>query len=63
MNPENGTLDPRASRRHGFAASLKGGYPFHLGGDWQLEPQAQVIARRSGLTTSTTARPTCARTI
>ncbi len=24
----------------GFAASLEGGYPFHLGAGWLLEPQA-----------------------
>ena len=27
----------------GFAASLEGGYPFQLGGGWQLEPQAQLV--------------------
>jgi outer membrane autotransporter protein len=27
----------------GFAASLEGSYPFHLGGGWLIEPQAQVI--------------------
>ena len=27
----------------GFAASLEGGYPFDLGNDWLLEPQAQLV--------------------
>ena len=27
----------------GFAASLEGGYPFQLGGGWQIEPQAQLV--------------------
>lgn len=27
----------------GFAASLEGGYPFSIGNDWLLEPQAQII--------------------
>ncbi len=27
----------------GFGASLEGGYPFQLGGGWQIEPQAQLI--------------------
>ena len=27
----------------GFAASLEGGYPFHLGAGWLLEPQAQLV--------------------
>ena len=27
----------------GFAASLEGGYPFHLGDGWLLEPQAQLV--------------------
>nr|WP_280139064.1 autotransporter outer membrane beta-barrel domain-containing protein [Phyllobacterium sp. CL33Tsu] len=27
----------------GLAASLEGGYPFHLGNDWLLEPQAQLV--------------------
>ena len=26
----------------GFGASLEGGYPFQLGGGWQIEPQAAV---------------------
>ena len=27
----------------GLAASLEAGYPFHLGGNWILEPQAQLV--------------------
>ena len=27
----------------GFAASLEGGYPFDLGNQWQIEPQAQLV--------------------
>ena len=27
----------------GLAASIEGGYPFELGGGWQLEPQAQLV--------------------
>ena len=27
----------------GLAASLEGGYPFHLGNGWLLEPQAQLV--------------------
>ena len=30
-----------------LAASLEGGYPFDLGGGWQIEPQAQLIYQTS----------------
>lgn len=33
-------IDPRG---RGIAASLEGGYPFHLRSHWQIEPQAQLI--------------------
>jgi autotransporter family porin len=33
----------------GFAASLEGGYPFHLGGGWKIEPQAQIVYQTVGL--------------
>jgi len=26
-----------------YAASIETGYPIHIGGDWQIEPQAQII--------------------
>jgi autotransporter family porin len=33
----------------GFASSLEGGYPFHLGNGWQIEPQAQLVYQTVGL--------------
>jgi outer membrane autotransporter protein len=33
----------------GFASSLEGGYPFQLGRDWVIEPQAQVVYQTVGL--------------
>lgn len=34
---------------HGVTASLEGGYPVALGGNWTLEPQAQLIWRKMSL--------------
>jgi outer membrane autotransporter protein len=32
-----------AAQMPSVAASLEGGYPFQLGGGWQIEPQAQLV--------------------
>ncbi|MGL5633154.1 MAG: autotransporter outer membrane beta-barrel domain-containing protein [Azovibrio sp.] len=37
------------SRGWGLAASIEGGYPFDLGGGWNLEPQAQLIYQTTRL--------------
>lgn len=39
----NRGVDDGETDGFGFAASLEGGYPIDLGGDWQLEPQAQLV--------------------
>ena len=42
MTGRRGLRDGRTNG-FGFAASLEGGYPFDLGNDWLLEPQAQLV--------------------
>jgi outer membrane autotransporter protein len=42
MTSRRGLRDGETSA-FGFAASLEGGYPFDLGNDWLLEPQAQLV--------------------
>jgi outer membrane autotransporter protein len=42
MTGQRGLRDA-STNAFGFAASLEGGYPFQIGGGWQLEPQAQLV--------------------
>lgn len=42
MNSHRG-LEPANTDGFGLAASLEGGYPFDLGNNWLLEPQAQLV--------------------
>ncbi len=42
----------------GFASSLEGGYPFHLGGGFIIEPQAQIVYQNVGLDDSSDAAAT-----
>jgi len=42
-DPDDDDMSRLQTDGWGLAASIEGGYPFHLGSGWQLEPQAQVI--------------------